>query len=245
MEGGNKLEALLKKAQTANDLPSVEVGILPGTQFTGGQPVAPVAHKAEYGAPSSKRGPGQPPRPALRNATEQVVEIVREENDGIRENDLPENILHRIGRRAAAAMSESIIKLRSPGLAGKTIAARKREGQDDNPLVARANYETRPTTRSSARRPPSERRCRRGSVAAVCTVSRLTCSSSAPALATSTGSGSTATPPPPATHAPPSQRRRVTSTWMPPAAPSSTINGSSSCRASTSSQRVSMRLLIA
>ena len=66
MEGGNKLEALLKKAQTANDLPSVEVGILPDTKFTGGQPVAPVAHKAEYGAPKSKRGPGQPPRPALR-----------------------------------------------------------------------------------------------------------------------------------------------------------------------------------
>lgn len=134
-EGGEKLAAYLRDVRKfqSEKLPDIEVGVLPGSRFSKGGAVAPVAHKFEKG--DSR----QPARPFLRQSLPAIRAAVRRiiGNNGM----IDDATLGEIGAEGARIVKASLIEFNGAALSPRTVAAKRRKGFAHPSSPGRASLE--------------------------------------------------------------------------------------------------------
>jgi len=133
ISGGGKLDAIIRKAESATGKDAVEVGFFSTARYPDGQPVAQVALKNEFGF-NPPDEPRIPARPFFRQALEAVTpELSRlmERRVDTETMVADQRLADEVGQTVADAVKQRIVSLREPPNAPRTI---KQKGSS-NPLI--------------------------------------------------------------------------------------------------------------
>ena len=135
--GGDRLNSLLRQIRTRRGkVVSIEVGIFETAKYEDGTSVSFVGAIHQFGAPAARI----PARPWFTNALPHIEQQVRQmvfsnmrkkvrsigTTGPIRPPTIDDDLLEKIGAKAAGIIQQSIVDIQQPGLSQATLEARAR-----------------------------------------------------------------------------------------------------------------------